>query len=379
MAESRYRYSVFMSYAHDDDLAWSRWISLFNDELNRTLPARLRELDPPGTFLSSKNGAIQGGLNQALKEAIQSSFAMIVFVHDGYLRSSWCLKELQLFRELHGQDGFRGRMFIVAMSKRAIDKLSTRDEWLSLFPSPDPVWMEFHQKPTHLPNQPIGMFLTDQQGTAAVASTEFLQPFFRLRERLVEVIQDAADLDPDLFKEQIDSRVRRPVTFAQPDGGQALEVRVYIEGEPGQEGFWEPLGLQVTQAWDPVARADTEQPPLRLRPTGLPLHDLRNRPRLDDADGVILLWGEKTPESLLAQIQMVEPKLTLPKLAPGLIAYLTDADAAPSEQVPSSIRGWPVVRFASRQADPASAVVDARDAPKLEQFLGDVLRRKRQH
>ena len=378
MAELRYRYSVFMSYAHDDDTSWSSWISLFNDELHRTLPARLRQLEPPGTFLSSKNGPIQGGLDDALYKAIENSFAMVVFVHDGYLLSPWCLKELQFFRDLHGEDGFRERLFIVAMSESAIKELSERDEWLGLFPSPDPVWMKFHQRPTREPDQPIDMFLEYPQGNAAVVATEFLQPFFRLRERLVRVIRDAADLDPDLFKPQPEVLARTPATSTLPVPCQALEVRVYIESEPGQEGYWEPLGLQVMQAWAVVAEADTEQPPLWLRPTGLPLHDLRNRPRLDDADGVILLWGEKTPESLLAQIQMVEPKLTPPKVAPGLIAYLTNANAVPAEQVPNSIRGWPVVRFASPHADPASAVVDPRDAPRLAQFLSDVLKRKRQ-
>lgn len=380
MAELHYKYSVFMSYAHDDDVSWGRWISQFNDELNRSLPARLRELEPPGSFLSSKNGPIHGGLNEALYEAIKCSFAMVVFVHDEYLRSNWCLQELQYFRQLHGEDGFRRRLFVVAMSQRAIKKLSLRPEWLGLFPSPNPVWLPFHQRAEQWPNQPIGMFLRDPQGTDAVLATDFLQPFFRLRESLKEVIEDEADLDPDLFKPMPEHEVpvRTPETTPAPSPRQALYVQVYIESEAGQEAYWEPLGLQVTQAWEPVAKGDTEQPPLRLRPTGLPLHNLHDRPRLDDADGVILLWGEKTPESLLAQIQMVEPKLTRPKVVPGLIAYLTDTNAVPAEHVPTSIRGWPVVRFASRRADPASAEVATEDAQTLTQFLADVLKRKRQ-
>jgi TIR domain len=367
----KYKHTVFMSYAHDDDIGWARWITKYDEELNRGLQSRLRELNLPQTHLSSKNGPINGPLGKALKDSIDASFAMIVFVHDGYLRSPWCLQELKYFRDLHGPDGFRARLFIVAMSRRAIDILAKRPEWLDLFPDPDPVWMRFHQRPEDLPNQPIGMFLRDPQGTDAVMATEFLQPFFQLREKLVETFQEAADLDPDLFKSA------EPALRAAPIPAGNLEVLAFIESEPGEEGYWEPLGRQVKQAWDQVVALEPQEQRLRLRPTGLPMHDLHNRPRLDGADGVILLWGEKAQESLLAQIALVEPRLAPPNVAPGLIAYLMTADVETAADVPETIQHWPVVRFAIRRGDQGSATVVAEDAPKLTQYLSDVLAHKR--
>lgn len=369
MADGKYRYSVFMSYAHADDIAWADWITYFDKELNRGLQALLGEIKPPGTHLSSKNGPIHGPLNAALKSAIEDSYAMIVFVHNNYLRSRWCLQELQHFRDLHGLRGFRERLFIVAMSKGAIESLSERPEWRELFPEPDPVWMPFHQLTDDAHNEPIFMFLKRSYGNEAVAATDFLQPFFRLRKKLVESIQNAFDWDPDLFKSV--PQTRR--ALGKPD-----EVLLYIESEPGQEDYWEPLGLQVEQAWKQVWAKEASEPPLLLRPTGLPMHDLRNRPRLDDADAVILLWGEKTRESLLAQIELVEPKLKAPNLAPGLIAYLVEAGADPMPEVPRLIRSWPVVQFATRHSDPATAVVVDDDEARLRKYLREVLMQKRQ-
>ena len=158
----------------------------------------------------------------------------------------------------------------------------------------------------------------------------------------------------------------------------ALEVLIFIESEPGQEAFWEPLGSQVSQAWGPVVESEPKEPPLLLRPTGLPMHDLHNRPRLNGADGVILLWGEKAQESLLAQMALVEPKLARPNPAPCLIAFLMDAAVGTAHGVPELIQDWPVVRFASRRGAEGSANVVPEDKDKLAKYLRSVLAHKRQ-
>jgi hypothetical protein len=118
-------------------------------------------------------------------------------------------------------------------------------------------------------------------------------------------------------------------------------------------------------AWDQVVALEKPEPPLRLRPTGLPMTDILSRPRLDDADGVVLVWGWRTPDSLASQIAQVEPKLSGPHFAPGLIAYLMER---PDDQPASdSINNWPVVRFATRSD--GSVVVLADDQPRLARFL----------
>lgn len=370
MTDGTYKHSAFMSYAHDDDTAWVGWIKHFDAELNRCLPARLRDLafPVPSTHFSKRNGPIRGPLNGELRAAVASSYAMVVFVHDNYLLSDWCLQELQHFRELYGARAMADRLFIVAMSDPAIKALETRKAWKELFPEPHQVWIPFFQGPDANPSQPIGIYLA-AMGSEAVIGQAFLTPFFKLVGGLVESIRAAAEYDEQLFGLAMPEPA--PAPMAAPD------ALLYIESEPGQEGYWDPLGMQVKDAWDREWALESKEPQLRLRPTGLPLHDLRNRPRLDNADGVILLWDQKTQESLLAQIEAVEPKLSTRPLVPGLIAYLLDAGSTDVPRVPRTIRGWPVVRFATRRSEPGTAKVVAEDEERLRTYLRHVREHKR--
>lgn len=378
-----YKHTVFMSYAFKDDEAWYEWISHFDEELNRGLQARLGEYTPPVTLMGGRNGPITGGLDGQLESLVEASFAMIIFVHDAYLRSDWCLRELRHFRDCHGKEAFNGRLFIVAMSEPAINRLAERPDWLEFFPAPDPVWMPFYDEQTS--DQPLGMYIKRRRGYAAVIDNDFLVPFFALRETLVTSIRDAAYTDPDLFAtRKAPTRMQAPVVArtksAEPT--QPVDVLTYIESDPEQKQFWEQLGSRVSEAWNVLMAKqseDRQEPRLLLRPTGLAMRDLHERPRLDNADGVILLWGQKTEESLLAQIALVEPKLSSARPpAPCMVAYLVDDTADSGEDVPERIKGWPVVRFRTEQGEGGAVVVFDDDAAVLGTYLEDVLQIKLQ-
>jgi hypothetical protein len=356
-----------MSYAHDDDRAWNSWISSFGLELDLALVSRLRGIKVPRTHLSSKNGPIQGPLNDALRSNIEGSYAMVLLVHDNYLESEWCLQELKHFRTLSGDEGFRERLYIVAMSEYAINHLISMDSWKELFPSDSQVWMPFFQE--EHPDRPIAIYATNARQKQVVVANDFWDRFVNLREDL------AAKIKRDVAAE------RRVPTY--PSAGLTPEtrgavpddnlVRVYIEANEKQQKYWEPLGQQVVISWDQVVALEGVEPPLYLRPTGLPIEEIDRRPILSDADGVVLMWGKKTPDSLAAQISQVEPKLSGPLFAPGLLAYVMES---PTDQ-PSSptINNWPVVRFATRGDDSTTVLAD--DAPLLAKFLRSVLAHKR--
>jgi hypothetical protein len=146
-------------------------------------------------------------------------------------------------------------------------------------------------------------------------------------------------------------------------------VRVYIESNAEQQKYWEPLGQQVAGSWEQVVALEHLEPPLYLRPTGLPMSEIDQRPMLDNANGVVLLWGKKTPDSLAAQISQVEPKLSGPNFAPGLVAYLMEN--ATDQPGSTTINNWPVIRFLTRFDGSATVLAD--DAPALANFLGKVL------
>jgi len=153
-------------------------------------------------------------------------------------------------------------------------------------------------------------------------------------------------------------------------------VRIYIESNRNERTLWEPLGEQIRRKWDEVSRhlAPERVPPLTLRPRGLPVDQIDSFPNLDDADGVVLLWGKKTSEALVAQINKVENKMAPGRdAAPGIVAYLMPPQQS-TEPVPAW--GWQVLRFDARDEEAIDVVDEERD--DLKRFLTKVLQRRQQ-
>ena len=150
-------------------------------------------------------------------------------------------------------------------------------------------------------------------------------------------------------------------------------VRIYIESNRNERNLWEALGEQIRLRWDAISRefAPERVPPLALRPRGLPVDQIDTFPNLDDADGVVLLWGKKTSDALVAQINKVENKMAPGRdAAPGIVAYLMPPQQA-SEPMPAW--GWQVLRFDARDEEAIDVVAEERD--ELSRFLRKVLLR----
>ena len=347
------QYSAFISYAHADDTGWNDWVSCFNRELEMTLPARLRGVAVPKTHLSGKNGPICGDLEDELRGRIAASFVMILVVHDNYADSGWCQHELGYFKSLFGDDGFRERLYIVAMSKSAIEQVMGNDTWKRISPSANLVWMPFFQADE--PDMPIAIY-----SDRGIVANAFWNPFVKLREDLVRKIKASMEAQP---------RAASPAANADSES-----VRIYIESNQNEVDHWEAIGAQAANSWDRVVAGMKLAPPLYVRPSGLPMDRIDQFPFLDDADGVILLWGQKTSDSLVAQIKKVEGKLPGRDFAPGVVACLMPPQGQTEQAV--SAFGWPVLRFSVSGAQ-GIEVVPA-DAPRFEAFLRKVLARKRQ-
>lgn len=184
-------YSAFVSYANEDDDSWSGWVSDFKRQLAQVVPSRARVAGVPPVFFGKDTPAVAGRLSDTLKKAVASSFAMVIVVHESYAKSDWCLKELEYFRELFGEDGFLDRLYVVAMSKDAIESVEKKDAWKRLCPNRDQVWLPFFQADN--PNDPMPMRLDTDEGKS-VPSTEFLQRFNRLASDLALKITRSAEL-----------------------------------------------------------------------------------------------------------------------------------------------------------------------------------------
>ncbi|MDT7835699.1 TIR domain-containing protein [Aquabacterium sp. OR-4] len=167
-----------------------------------------------------------------------------------------------------------------------------------------------------------------------------------------------------------------PAVVGQAVAAAARPVRLYIESNRNEPWQWKLLGEQIRPLWQKLLDERQIHVPLNLRPSGLNIDeiDLFN---LDDADGLILLWGQKEARSLLSQINLVEDRLT--ELAPAIVAYLSPPKPQAEQAVPAL--GWQVLRFQQQEAPPPKAVLPEQgDAIELTRFLNDVLdRTSRRH
>ncbi len=543
-------FTAFISYAHADDAAWFGWIRQFRDELERSLGAMLRGVRLPRMHLSGENGPVAGALSLELQERVAKAFAMIIVVHDNYAQSAWCLKELEYFKSLFGDDGFRQRLYIVAMSESAIAAVSGGKDWQRLMPGSDQVWLSFYEASDR--TRPVDVYMAP-----GLVSPAFRAPFERLRadfaDKLRQAVADdasprsvatapavpalpgalrqaaagsaaaAADLPasaevvdvllpglqtavpatalPPAAAGQVSAGLGRvllgfvpktseaalgpcrqallaagvqlqaitqdvvygsfsefdeaqhlvlpfddslpmmpivgpgghlqvlhdawlkqgrpanqvhwldlrsaPPPVAQWQGAAAYvaslgqagcslqgllkqwlpaapaagpvaarPVRIYIESNRHERTLWEPLGEQIRRRWQVLCAemAPGRVPPLNLRARGLPVEEIDRFPNLDDADGVVLLWGRKTSEALVAQINKVEGKLSIGlQVPPGIVAYLMPPQAA-TEPVPAW--GWQVLRFRAADEDHIDVVEEERD--ELTRFLRKVFKRRQQ-
>ena len=389
-------YAAFVSYAHaDDELAFG-WIGQFRTELERGLRALLRGITVPRLHLSAENGPIAGALGEALTQRIQRSFAMIIVVHQNYAASEWCLKELEAFRALFGDAGVRQRLYVLALSEPAMHQVASGAAWRGLVTGDDAVWLPFHERDAS--SRPIAPY-TDA-GTVAQA---FRAPFERLRDDLgakMKAAQSPAALRspvvaPEPVAAPVPATVVTVVDMPLPLEGvpsapaptvpasrvaaatsAPAPLRIYIESNRHERNLWEPLGEQIQRRWNLLCAnlAPERTPPLTLRARGLPVDRLEEFPSLDDADGVVLLWGRKTSDTLVAQIDKVERKTSPGRdAAPGIVAYLMPPQQA-SEPVPAW--GWQVLRFDVQGEDTVDVIDDEQD--QLTRFLKKVFRRRLQ-
>jgi hypothetical protein len=500
-------YTAFISYAHADDDLCLGWITQFRNELDRGLAAKLRGVRLPPLHLSGDNGPVGGVLSDELIKRVDASFAMIIVVGDNYVQSTWCLKELAYFKRLFGDQGFRDRLYILALSQSAIFKITASPDWQALMPTDEQVWMPFfdpierdqclkvYMGPNVVSNEfatlferlrndfagkvketvdaaaspksgpvPAPSVVTAQAASSALPSVQmgFVGPgsgpqaaaaVQAMAEQGLAVHQltqdvvfsDFADLagadqlvlpfdDNPLMMTGLavgghlqvqreawlkkgksadkllwlDLRERLPlprdwqggaayvatlnvapvqlpalIASLKPKavsvdvgGVPTSTVRLYIESNGNERTLWEPMGAQIRRKWEAVCNqmAPGRTPQLSLLPRGLPVDQLDHHRNLDDADGVVLLWGRKTPDTLLAQIDNVEKKMAFGKEpAPGIVAYLMPPQPTAD---PMPAWGWQVLRFNASDEQRIN-VLDG-DGDELDRFLKKVYARRLQ-
>lgn len=488
------RYSAFISYAHDDDLATDGWISRFSEFLRTRLQNRLgrigiRQLQD--MHLSGRNGPLVGSLPEALLNNVADSYAMVIVVYNAYTKSDWCLQELAYFRQAFGAEGLGRRLYVVALSKSAMEEIVARPDWGRLT-LPNQLWIPFfrdedvdepvRQRLAHGelserfetqliklldafegtvkqdlrdPPLPPPMPVTSPpprgplmfgvptpelaEASAAVARRlreqgvqveelraeslagdfdefdragllvlpfgrggQYLKPYkftagghlvaqrdawlakggapqalrwLDLREAAADALPgmghaelvaaiEAVSLTPDALIKEVAPKPEPP-----PVGER---VNIYIESNQHDIDLWQDLGERIKSKWDDlVLKAGSPPvPPLSLEALGLPLQKIDDE-RLDDADGVVLLWGQKPEVSLRAQIKKVEGKWPRDP-PPRIVAYLMPQQPDPGGRIEARL--WSVLRF--QDADSPRIDIEPSETERLHRFLHQILDRR---
>lgn len=488
--------SVFISYAHADDVLYNGWISQFAAELKTDLEAALaREAtgrdDMPKVYQSKYTGPVSGDLEQQLRDGVNKSFAMVIVVGEKYATSDWCLKELDYFHEAYGGDGLDNRLSILVLREEPMRQVTTKPRWQQCFDGRSPVWRNFVD-PNDLNGGPVpvlrddGLSMTNamfklyepvrddlvkkiradfsnppppkkvwrwvlgactdelkpsverladqlaehepQTGVVpneALLSSKSLKALFDPAEALIlpfnrgqpindavpgghvavqlaawralgrsderVMLLDLSDIAPaepaqpehlqyldgcKLDKLTADQVLDRLVP--KPTGGDADDaanvrrpsrrVRVFIESNRNEPDAWKELGKQIRERWDRLLKTRPVNTLLSLRTDGFDI-DAMDDFALDQADGVVLLWGQKDRKALLSQINKVEDIFVEPQ--PAIVARLSPPQEPSPQRLPAM--QWEVLRFCSRNLPPVVLEPEIDDGDSLDAFVQGVL------
>ena len=365
MQPSSIKYAAFISYAENDDEYSNFWITHFIKELKRILNSspelrRTRTKYGHTTPLEvydykSDSAAPSGKYKNVLSTAIASSSSMILVVHGNYSQSKDCLWELEKFKEIFGDQGYEGRLYIVALSESWLNELKKIGCERGILSNEDQIYIECYQEQNT--DQPIPVY-TDSRHCIRDDS------FDRTIKRI------GKSLEPYILQSVLPSQ----------DGGSTSspqEIRIYIEGSLNDESptsGWQPLANKIKHIWDDILTTSQNNQRFNLTCRSFFLNTLppKGTPSLTDADGVILFWN--TDEAALySQIDTLEAGLPRRHLTPAIVAYITPPKPPQTQRVLSP--RWNVLRFENHLAHNELDVAKD-DSPYLENFLKDILIKK---
>ena len=151
-------YDAFLSYASVDDVVHGGWVGDFERYLKKMVVAELKRADQVAnadaemfSVCRDKTGFPEGGdLHEVIDEKVRQSQFLFIFLGKGYLKSGYCLSELDIFREKAGGTAEQAlkRTYVIVLDRDALKSLQERQPE-GMPDSRRPLWnklSEFTQK-----------------------------------------------------------------------------------------------------------------------------------------------------------------------------------------------------------------------------------------
>jgi hypothetical protein len=127
------QYDAFLSYAHADNDAHNGWVGDFERYLKSTTVAQLQRAEEVNNadaelfrVCRDQTGFPQGGpLNEIIDEKVRQAQFLFIFLGTGYLKSEYCLAELNIFRQSVGgtvEEALK-RLYVILLDREALGRL----------------------------------------------------------------------------------------------------------------------------------------------------------------------------------------------------------------------------------------------------------------
>lgn len=121
-------HDVFISYSHADDEvpigAKSGWVTTFCTELKKVLRRKIGG-DGASVWMDHRLAANEI-VDETLLESVRASRTLVLFLSPGYLKSTWCSKELGNFLEINQAKKNKESVFIVELEPTPREKWHPR-------------------------------------------------------------------------------------------------------------------------------------------------------------------------------------------------------------------------------------------------------------
>lgn len=137
-----FKYDIFISYNHVDNLGDDAWVSGFHKTLEVALAQRIGRMGLVGLWRDKR---LQGDqlFDETIREAVTGSALFLAITSNGYLKSDYCRQELRWFHEKaqaepHGlKVGDRSRIYNVLLTRLPPERWPGEYPRLSGFPFHD--------------------------------------------------------------------------------------------------------------------------------------------------------------------------------------------------------------------------------------------------
>lgn len=132
------QYDAFLSYAHADNIANNRWIADFHKYMQEVVVAELARADcvtsdEAGRFKICRDETgfpDSGDLQDTITDYVLRSRFLFIFLGKGYLKSPYCLSELEVFKQTVGGEtkAALSRAYIILLDRESLNKLKPSND-----------------------------------------------------------------------------------------------------------------------------------------------------------------------------------------------------------------------------------------------------------